>query len=368
MNELDLARELIAVDTVSPVRSVAPYRPIIDILEERGIDHEIREYDGVQNLTAEIGSGSPRLCFNGHLDVVAPGTGWTVTDPFEPLVSDGRLYGRGAADMKAGVAAEVAAFVDLHESSTFDGSVVLMIAGDEELGGVNGTARMVESYADVEYAIVGEPTDLDVQVATRGTLWIDVILEGTPVHVARSHLGENVIEDLPGVISALSTLELEYEPDDILPDPGFEVTVVRTDDTQNSLPGTARIGIDVRTVPGQTPAGIRRQIHAVLEPLGVEYAVETTDHGGPCKLIDDRFRQATVEVMTDLRDAPVREITDGGASDGRFFAARGVPFVELGTSQKPAHQADEHCPVGDLQVLRTAYAQIAERLAAERGR
>lgn len=365
MNELDLARELLSTDTVSPVESTAAYQPVIDILEDRGIDHERRRYGDVRNLTAEFGSGSPRICLNGHLDVVPPGSGWTVAEPFEPQITEGRLYGRGAADMKGALAAQVGAFVDLHEWDRFDGSAVLMIAGDEELGGDDGTARMVESYPDVEYAIVGEPTDLDVQVATRGALWIDVILEGTPVHVARSHLADNVVEDLPAVISTLSDLNLAFEPDEVLPDPGFEVTVVRTDDTQNSLPDRVHVGIDVRTVPGQTPAGIRREIHDALEPLDVEYELETTDHGGACKLTDDHFRKTAMAVLEDLRDGAVREITDGGASDGRFFAARDIPFVELGTNQRPAHQADEHCAVDDLRLVRTAYAHIAERLAVE---
>lgn len=382
----DLAADLVAVPTVSPVTDPEPFHLVADLLAAHGVEAEVAAIDGVYHLTAETGTGPPTVCFNGHVDVVEPGAReeWTVTDPFEPTVVDGDLYGRGAADMKGALAAEILAFLDLHRDGDFDGRAVLMVVGDEEVGGHRGTAVLVDDYPDVDYVVVGEATDLDVQVGTRGTAWYDAVLRGEGIHVTRTaDAAANVVAALPEAIERLAAVELAHEPHPELPDPNVEVSFVRTDNTYaagaggdgdgveltyNSLPGRAHLGLDVRYLPDQDVDAIRRALAGALDGLDVEATVELeTDHGGAYVLEDESFGSVVTEVLAEVRDVPVesvRKITEGGASDGRFFGERGVPFVEIGVEQEPVHQADEHCSVEDLKMLREAYAEIARRLAA----
>jgi succinyl-diaminopimelate desuccinylase len=358
-----LASELIAFDTTSPLTSDESLRIVADLLDNVGIDATIHSFEEVKNLTAEFGSDDPTVCFNGHMDVVPPGSGWTETEPFEPLRCNGFLYGRGAADMKGALAAEILAFIDLYRCDGFDGRAVLMIAGEEEVGGDDGTARLAERFPDVDFVIVGEATDLDIQVATRGILWLDVVVEGQAVHASRAHLAPNLIADLPRVLEALTALELDCASDEVLPDPSAEVTIVRSDETQNSTPDEVRIGMDFRYLPTQSPVEIRRQVDRTLAPLGLDYRIEMTDHGGAYKLSDDRFLRVVTTTLEEARGESVCHIGAGGASDGRFFSERGIPFVEIGVEQESVHQANERCSIADLRILRETYCGVAERLS-----
>lgn len=361
---LALARELIRYDTRSPVTDPAVFHVLEDVLADHGVESTIHEANGVYSLTATTGEDGTRVCLNGHVDVVAPGGGWTVTDPFEPVVKDGLLYGRGAADMKAALAAQVMAFLDLHRDG-FPGTATLMVVGDEEVGGFNGTKQLVQERPRFDYAIVGEPTDFDVQVGVRGVLWADIFLHGTSAHAARPDDGVNAVRDLPAVLEALRSLDLSYTPDDALPDPTAPITVVETDGPQNSVPAKVRIGLDVRSLPGMSKESVEDDIRAALDPLGVDYGMRVVDHGAAFTLTDDRFRDIVTETIEQVRGTTPDHITDGGSSDGRFFAGQGTPFVEVGVNQGPVHQADEHCAVADLPDLRTVYRRVTERLAAE---
>lgn len=362
MDELELAKDLMAVDTTSPVTETAVYNRIIEELEARGLEPEIHDENGVKNLVCSIGDGGSAVCLNGHLDVVAPGVGWSVTRPFEPVVEDGRLYGRGAADMKAGVAAQVAAFCDLADDDSFDGAVTLMLVGDEEQGGFNGTKPLSEELHGFDYVVVGEPTDLDVQVGTRGVLWANVTVHGEKAHASKPHLGSNPVEAMPEVLEALQSFSIDTEEDSPLPDPTAEVTVVETDDTQNSIPGAVHIGMDIRYTASQDVDAILARIRDELDALDVEYELSYTDHGGAFLLEDDRFREAAANAITGVTGSRPAFVTTGGASDGRFFSENGVPFIELGVEQDTVHQPDESCPVEDIRTLRSVYRTLVKDL------
>lgn len=365
MKSDELAMKLMEFETVSPVEDQEVFDFLADYLRDNGVEPEIHTIGGVKNLTAEIGDGKTEICFNGHLDVVAADGEWTVTDPFEPRKVDGRIYGRGAADMKSGVAAMVNAFLDLREG--FEGGLTLMLVGDEEIGGDRGTEPLVKAFMedghDFDYAVVGEPTDLNVQVGTRGAAWFNLHLYGEEKHASRAHKADNVMEVLPDVLGALNGIELTYEDDTELVPPGIEVTSVRTDDTYNSLPGEVEIRIDARYVPGQSMRGLENAINDAIEHLDVEYVIELEqDHGGAYLLQDESFRRTALERISDLAQKP-EEITGGGGSDGRFFSRHGTPFIELGVNQEPVHGVDENCSVENVRKLRNIYADIARDLA-----
>jgi succinyl-diaminopimelate desuccinylase len=367
----DIAQDLIRYDTVSPVESPKIFEFLKGVLEEEGVKAEIREIGGVFNLVAETGSGNPSICLNGHLDVVEPEGEWSSTDPFKPKIEDGTLYGRGAADMKAAFAAQLKAFLDLHRDSNFDGRIVLMAVGDEEIGGFNGSKPLVEEYYSkgegFDYALVGEATDLDVQVGTRGVLWLNVKLEGEGIHASRAHLAEmNVMQELSEVLEKLNNLELDYVNEGSLPDPSAEVTRIETTKTYNSVPGEMEIGMDIRYLPSQNIEEIVKQISEKLEGVDCGMKVEVQeDHGGAFEVQDERFRKVAVESVKEVRDKEPDEITEGGASDGRFFAEKGTPFIELGVNQRNVHAENENSEIENLRKLRKAYYKICKKIAVE---
>lgn len=361
MNTRELAEELIGFQTVSPIENPEIFEFIELYLEDRGIESRIHEHNGVYSLTASVGAGRPRVCLNGHVDVVEPGEGWKVTEPFQPRVKDGKLYGRGATDMKGSAAAMIQALVDI-DRSEFDGRVTLMLVGDEELGGENGTGKLVD-LGVYDYAVVGEPTDLNIQVGTRGTMWLDVVVKGESGHASRPESVEDVMEHLPEVLSRLRDMEMSYEPDDTLPAPTAAITRIDTDDTYNMIPPAARIGLDVRYVPGQSTETLSQDIKKALKDLDVDYRVDiVNDIHGPTKLTDMKFRDIVSQSIVAVTGEKPEFITEGGSSDGRFFGLAGTPFIELGTNQDKVHELDEYCHVEDLETLRRIYAEIPGRL------
>lgn len=364
-----IAEELISYRTISPVEEPEVFEFLKGILEEHGVDAEIKEIDGVYNLVAETGSGGTSICLNGHLDVVEPEGEWSITDPFNPIVEDGDLYGRGATDMKGEVAALLKAFLDLHQDSEFNDRTVLMLVGDEEVGGFNGSKPLVEEYYEKEngfdYAIVGEPTDLNIQVGTRGVLWLNVVLEGEGVHASRAEMAKmNVMQELPDALERIQEMTLSYQNQGDLPNPSKEVTTIDSTETYNSVPGEITIGMDIRYIPSQSVQEIVDEVQEELEGLdcGVRVEVEQ-DHGGAFELEDQKFRDTTTEVMGEVIGRKPKHITEGGASDGRFFAEKDTPFIELGLNQESVHGENEYCNIGKMRQLREGYYRIVKNLS-----
>jgi len=369
MKVQDLAQEMMDYKTVSPVKSPEIVQFLKGILEDEGINAEIREINGVYNLVAETGEGDTSICFNGHLDVVEPEGEWTEKEPFNPVKKDGKLYGRGASDMKGALAAQIKAFIDLHRDSEFNGRAVLMAVGDEEIGGFDGSKALANEFDDqdkgFDHVIVGEPTDLNIQVGTRGLFWANIYLRGDSVHASRAEIADtNTMEELPKALKKLRNLEMSFENSTSLPDPASEVTIVESTDTYNSIPAEVKIGMDVRYLPSQNVEDIVQEMEKALEGLDVEVEVEVEqDHGGDFKLEDEKFRETAVDVLTEVRGREPNQITEGGASDGRFFSNNGTPFIELGVNQESVHGENEYCKIENLEKLRRAYYGIGKKLA-----
>ena len=370
MKTQKIAEKLISYNTVSPIENPEIFEFVKDVLEEEGINPEIREIDGVYNLIAETGKGDTSICLNGHLDVVEPEGNWTETEPFQPRVKDGKLYGRGATDMKAEAAALINAFIDLHNDKDFEGRAVLMLVGDEEVGGFKGSKPLVKQFYQqgkgFDYAVIGEPTDLDIQVGTRGVLWVDIRLEAEGIHASRAHQADiHVMEELQKALEQLNNLEMTYEKPEELPEPSSEVTNLETTEAYNSVPGHIDLGMDIRYLPTQSIKGITKDIEENLSGLEADVDVKVKqDHGGAFLLEDERFRETAVAVMQDLRGERPREITEGGASDGRFFSRKNTPFIELGLNQESVHAENEYCDLEKLKKLRKGYYRIGKQLTS----
>ena len=361
IDPVELASALIACPSVTPARGA-----VFDRLEAAlvPIGFEVHRFvaGDVENLFATRGAGSPHLGFAGHLDVVPPGEGWT-GDPFAPEIRGGLLYGRGAVDMKGGIAAFVAAAAEVADHG---GTLSLLITGDEEGPAVHGTraimAWMAERGIRPDMILIGEPTSEarlgdTVKIGRRGSvnMWIDV--PGVQGHVAYPHRADNPVPRMAKLVRALEALHLDDGSEAFQPS-NLEVTAVETDTrATNLIPGSARIQLNIRFNDrhrgDDLVALVRRTAEAEAPGATVEAMISgeafLTPPGPLYALITQAIREETgVE--------PVLS-TSGGTSDGRFLIEL-CPVVDFGLPNATMHKLDEAAAVEDLRALRRIYARI----------
>jgi succinyl-diaminopimelate desuccinylase len=324
----------------------------------------------VDNLYARYGSGSPHFCFAGHTDVVPVGdeAAWT-TDPFAAQVKDGRLYGRGAADMKSAVASFTAAAERLVRDG-FQGSISLLITGDEEGPGVNGTVKMLETLAargeTIDHCLVGEPTSVDklgdmVKVGRRGSIngWLTV--HGTQGHVAYPHLADNPLPRLLEMLRRLNTQVLDEGTDHFQPS-NLEITTIDVGNTAtNVIPGVARAVVNIRFNDRHTGSGLdswmRKVLDAVTEEMGGRYEFTTKISGEAFMTEPGDFSALIAEAVRKVTGITPELSTTGGTSDARFIRAY-APVIEFGLPNATMHKADENAGVDDIARLADIYEEI----------
>jgi succinyl-diaminopimelate desuccinylase len=362
IDPVELASELIACPSVTPASG-----PVFDALEAAlgplGFEvHRFVSGGEVENLFASRGSGGPHFAFAGHLDVVPPGEGWD-SDPFRPDIRGGLLYGRGAVDMKGGIAAFVAAAAEVREHS---GTLSLLITGDEEGPALHGTraimAWMAERSIRPDMILIGEPTSEarlgdTVKIGRRGSVNMRIDVPGVQGHVAYPHRADNPIPRLARVVSALEALHLDDGSDSFQPS-NLEVTAVESDTkATNLIPGNARIQLNIRfnnLHRGEALVElVKRTAQAHAPGATVEAMISgeafLTPAGPPYELVTRAIREETgVE--------PVLS-TSGGTSDGRFLIEL-CPVVDFGLPNATMHKLDEAASVEDLRVLARIYARI----------
>ena len=210
--------------------------------------------------------GTPKLLYNGHIDVVPPGDGWT-HDPFGGEVINGKMYGRGAADMKSGVASMIASIEAIVKSDTkLNGDLILTAVADEETGSVYGTRHLIETGLKADMAVVSEPTDLRVEIANKGILWAEVTTHGSGAHASRPHLGVNAIDKMREVMDALENVKLEGRNELFdVPQPVLSVTTIKGGTKINVIPDRCSIELDRRLLPGEYPDKALRDITDAIE-------------------------------------------------------------------------------------------------------
>lgn len=328
----------------------------------------------VDNLFATRGQGGRRLLFAGHTDVVPPGdaANWTA-DPFTPRVADGRIYGRGAADMKSGIAAFVAACAAIPADA---GTIQLAITNDEEADAINGTEKLVRWMAEnghgFDFAIVGEPSSAEalgdsIKIGRRGSFSGKVTVTGSQGHVAYPHKANNPLPVLAAVATALSSERLDGGTEHF-PASNLELTTIDVGNpVSNVIPmaGTARFNIRYNDL--WTPEGLAdwvRQRLATVDAKGTQIAFEVS--GVPSRSFLSPL-SADVEtlsaVIAERNGKPPEYSTGGGTSDARFIAQYG-PVVECGLVGPSMHKADEHVALSDLTGLTEIYAGFMRRFFA----
>jgi succinyl-diaminopimelate desuccinylase len=355
VDEVRLAERLIAHDTSVP----DGLRPAMDFvagwLEGRGIPVERLDAGGRECLLAGVGGGARRVVLHTHLDVV-PGH----TAQFSPRLEAGRLYGRGAYDMKAALACMMLALTDVAHDLGDTLRLDLLVVPDEERSepGGNATEHLVERGMRADFVVCGEPTDMDVGAQAKGVLMLRAEVDGLAAHGSTPWLGRNAILAAVDLYRRVLDLPFARTSTPVFARPSINLGRISGGDAINKVPDRCRLDIDIRYLPGQDPAEIRAQIAA----LGAEVSVllqrppadVPADHPMVRALIDaaSRHEPSTTSVGRD------------GASDAVAFLRVGVPAVEFGPRGAGHHGPDEHVEVSSLPPYRRAVGDFARALAA----
>jgi succinyl-diaminopimelate desuccinylase len=371
---LELTQALIACPSVTPA-DAGCQALMAARLAARGFRIETLQYGSVTNLWARRGESAPLLCFAGHTDVVPTGPleEWR-SDPFVPVIRDGVLYGRGAADMKSGLAAMVTAteeFVAAHPGHR--GSIAFLITSDEEGPSVDGTKRVVEALKargeTIDWCIVGEPSSDKavgdtIKIGRRGSLSGRLTVHGVQGHVAYPQLAENPVHTLAPALAEL-TARVWDSGDAFFQPTTFQISNLNAGTgAPNVIPGELKARFNLRYSPVQTVEGLKKTVEDILTRHGARYTLEWYVSGEPFYTPPGALSEAAVGAITELTGvAPVLS-TGGGTSDGRFIAPLGAQVVELGVTNATIHKVNECVRIEEIGSLHRMYRGVLERLLA----
>ena len=342
-------------------------------LERIGFRIEKLRFGLVDNLWAVHGAGSPLLCFAGHTDVVPTGPleDWQ-SDPFKPEIRDGLLYGRGAADMKSGLAAMItAAEVFVAECSQHRGAIAFLITSDEEGPSIDGTRRVVETLQGrgehIDWCLVGEPsseqhTGDTLKIGRRGSLSGRLTVHGVQGHIAYPQLAENPVHTLAPALAELTTHVWDQGNEHFQPT-SFQVSNLNAGTgAPNVIPGELKARFNLRYSTVQTLEGLKHTVEEILGRHKVRYRLDWFHSGEP---FYTRPGKLVAEVSAAVQQVSGRApalSTGGGTSDGRFIALMGAEVVELGVPNPTIHKINECVRVTDIDTLHAMYLQLLRNL------
>ncbi|WP_369937536.1 succinyl-diaminopimelate desuccinylase [Xanthomonas tesorieronis] len=369
---VDLTCDLIARPSVTP-DDAGCQELIAQRLARAGFAIERLRFGQVDNLWATHGSGGPVLALLGHTDVVPPGPreAWT-SDPFVPQIRDGVLYGRGAADMKSGVAAFVVAaeqFVAAHPRHP--GTLAVLLTSDEEGDALDGVRKVAETFRArgerIDWCITGEPSSTErlgdlLRVGRRGSLSATLAVRGVQGHVAYPHKARNPIHLAAPALAELVARHWDdgYES---FPPTSLQISNVHAGTGANNvIPGELQVAFNLRYNPHWDAPRLEAEIAALFDRHGLDYTLRWHRSGEPFYTPEGRLRSVAREVLGEVAGAAPEESTGGGTSDARFIAPLGAQCIEVGPVNASIHQVDEHVRVADLEALPALYLRLIERL------
>jgi succinyl-diaminopimelate desuccinylase len=370
---VDLTCELIRRRSLTP-DDAGCQELVAQRLAKAGFTIEALRYGAVDNLWATHGSGDPVLVFLGHTDVVptGPEADWA-SPPFEPAIRDGRLYGRGAADMKSGVAAMTLALEDfVGACPRHRGTVALLLTSDEE-GPVNrdGVKRVVEEFRRrgqrVDWCVTGEPSSLErlgdtVRVGRRGSLSGHLRVRGVQGHVAYPDKVRNPIHLTAPALAELAATRWD-DGNESFPATSFQISNVRSGTgALNVVPGMLEAWFNFRFCTASTAQSLRERSEAILRRHGLDFEIDWDLSGEAFLTKDGPLRHAVVQACRELLGIEPKADTGGGTSDARFIAPLGAEVVELGPVNASIHKVDECVALTELELLPRLHQRIAEYL------
>ena len=367
-----LAEALIARPSVTP-EDAGCLELIAERLKPLGFSVERIDRNGTSNLWARRGTSAPLMVLAGHTDVVPTGdlAAWT-SPPFEPTVRDGKLYGRGAADMKSSLAAFIVAVEQfIADNPNHPGSIAFLLTSDEEGPANDGTTIVVDALKargeTIQYAIVGEPTSVDrcgdmIKNGRRGSLSGNLTIQGVQGHVAYPHLARNPIHQFAPALAELSATVWDngnaYFPPTTWQISNFNAGTGAT----NVIPGTLNLKFNFRFSTASTADGLKQQVEDLLQRHGLEYRIEWTLGAKPFITPDGPLADAARQAIKTVCGIDTELSTTGGTSDARFIADIAEQIIELGPVNASIHMIDEHIDVDALPQLAGIYQQIFVQL------
>lgn len=373
MNDtLDLLQELISRESVTP-EDAGCQGLLTQRLGKLGFHAEQLDFEDTKNLWLKRGTSKPLFVFLGHTDVVPTGPleQWD-TPPFEPTIRNGRLYGRGAADMKGGIACFVTAlerFIDKHPDHK--GSIAILLTSDEEGPATNGVVKVVEVLEQrnekIDWCLVGEPSS-DKQVADvirvgrRGSLCAHLVVNGVQGHVAYPDIADNPIHRFAPALQAL-TEEVWDQGNQFFPPTSLQVSNINSGTgAENIIPGELELMFNLRFCTELDEATIKQRVYEIFARFDFEYEINWRLSGNPFLTSGGTLIDATHAAIKKVTGLDTLDDTGGGTSDGRFIAPTGAEVIELGPLNESIHKINENIPVADLQPLSAIYEQILVQL------
>ena len=369
---LELARELIARRSVTPEDGGCQAQ-IAARLARAGFSCETLRCGEVTNLWARRGSARPLLCLAGHTDVVPPGPleEWH-SDPFVPVIREGRLYGRGAADMKSSIACMVVAVeAFVRERPSHSGSLALLITSDEEGPSIDGTARVVERMKargeTIDYCIVGEPSSVralgdTIKNGRRGSLSARLTVRGVQAHIAYPHLGKNPIHLVAPALAELASVRWD-EGNEFFPPTTWQASNVHAGTgATNVIPGSLQLDFNFRFSTASTETSLRERLEAVLRAHALDYSIEWTPGAKPFLTRRGELVEAVSRVIQAHTGRVPELSTSGGTSDARFLAEICPQVVEFGPVNASIHKLNEHIALEELEQLPKIYLETLRAL------
>lgn len=370
---LELAVDLIRRPSVTP-DDAGCQQLMMSRLEPLGFNSEYMRFGDTDNLWARKGSDGPVLAFAGHTDVVptGPEKNWHHA-PFDAVIEDGYLHGRGAADMKGSLAAFVTAcerFVAKHPNHR--GSIALLITSDEEGPAQHGTVKVVEALEarneKMDWCLIGEPSSTDlvgdvIKNGRRGSLHGYLTVKGVQGHVAYPHLAENSVHSVAPVLDDLAK-EVWDEGNEFFPPTTFQITRIEAGTGSNIIPGECLVHFNFRYCTENTAESLEERVNRVLQRHGLSYDLDWHLSGRPFLTDRGALVDAAQNAIRTVTGRETELSTSGGTSDGRFIAPTGAQVLELGPRNATIHKVNECVKAEDLDTLSEMYEQILIELLA----
>ena len=371
---LELAKSLISKASVTP-DDCGCQTIMIDRLKKIGFEIYPLKFGDVDNFWAVHGKNGPLFAFAGHTDVVPAGdeNAWN-TEPFEPTIKDGSLFGRGAADMKGGLASMVTATEKyIKENPNHNGRIAFLITSDEEGVAINGTVKVMEylneSNQKIDYCLLGEPSSTSItgdviKNGRRGSLNGVLKVNGKQGHVAYPHLAKNPIHHVSPALNDLCKQEWD-NGNDYFPATSFQISNMHSGDgVTNVIPGDATVMFNFRYSTETTKKELQKKVHEILDSHNLDYSIEWSHSGYPFLTPQGELVSACIEAIKKTKGIEPELSTSGGTSDGRFIAQEGTQVIELGPVNATIHQVNESVLVQDLDDLSEIYYQVLTNICS----
>ena len=369
---LALTEELITLSSVTPEDKGCQAR-MAELLQPLGFACETIQSGAVTNLWARRGTAQPLLVFAGHTDVVPTGPleKWT-SNPFKPTHRDGKLYGRGAADMKTSLAAMIVAveeFVAAHPHH--QGSIGFLITSDEEGPATDGTVVVCDQLKargeQLDYCIVGEPTSVSklgdmIKNGRRGTMSGKLTIKGVQGHIAYPHMAKNPIHLAMPALAELAAITWDTGNEYYLPTSWQMSNIHAGTGASNVIPGECVVDFNFRFSTASTVEGLQQGVRAILDKHGLQYELAWTVGGHPFLTPRGTLSQALSDAISAETGITTELSTSGGTSDGRFIAKICPQVVEFGPTNASIHKIDEHIAVAEIEPLKNIYRRTLENL------